>query len=240
MNSWPRRANGNSRGPSNGVPRLGSGFTWFEPEFAPDGWLSGNLPAGYGFSGLATDLTSTMRDKAPSLYLRKEFNVTSTQAVLTANLSLQVEYNDGFVAYLNGREVARANCGASNRFMFAAQPAFNVSTAIGLVELNLGPVNAALIPGRNVLAIQAHNAEQPSTTGQPDYITRHIATPEFKINAGLRTDGGVPLSLAASSFDFNNAAGGAKTHANTNGVISDTDNGHTRAERVARVSGESS
>src|SRR5881396_1712660 len=57
---------------SNGVPRLGSGIAWMEPDFAPKGWLSGNLPAGYGFSGLSTDLTATMKDNAPSLYLRKE------------------------------------------------------------------------------------------------------------------------------------------------------------------------
>src|SRR2546425_5626638 len=175
---------------SNGVPYLGSGIAWMEAEFAASGWRSGNLPAGYGFSGLATDLTTTMKDKAPSLYLRKDFNRTPEQAAVPDTLLLTVEYNDGFVAYLNGREVARANCGASNRFMFASQPAFNVSTASGPVEISLGSANALLLPGRNVLAIQARNGEQPSTPSQSDLITRHIPTPEFRINAGLRTTGG--------------------------------------------------
>ena len=209
---------------SNGVPCLGSGVAWMEPDFVANGWPSGNLPAGYGFGGLATDLSFSMSNKAPSLYLRKEFNVTPDQAALTDALSLLVDYDDGFVAYLNGREVFRANCGATNRFMFARQPAFNVTTNNGLAQFDLGSVSAALVPGRNVLAIQAHNAEQPSTPSQPGQIIQHIPTPQFKINAGLGTDGAVVV-LRAASFDFNDAAGGAKRHANTNGVITDTTTG---------------
>ncbi|HEY2952430.1 MAG TPA: lamin tail domain-containing protein, partial [Verrucomicrobiae bacterium] len=209
---------------SNGVPRLGSGVAWMEPDFAANGWPSGNLPAGYGFGGLATDLSFAMSDKAPSLYLRKEFNVTPEEAALADALSLLTDYNDGFVAYVNGREVFRANCGGTNRFMFASQPAFNVNTNNGLAQFDLGPVNALLVPGRNVLAIQAHNAEQPSTPSQPGLIIQHLPTPEFKINAGLRTAGAV-VQLRASSFNFDDAAGGAKTHANTNGVMTDTTTG---------------
>jgi hypothetical protein len=131
-----------------------------------------------------------------------------------------------FVAYLNGREVARANCGPTNHFIYASQPAFNVSTATGLVvQLTLGPVNALLTPGRNVLAIQAHNAEQPSSVSNPGLITLHLPTPEFKINAGLRTSGGAIFGPSAASFDFNDAAGGTTTHVNTNGVIADTATG---------------
>src|SRR5216117_2871082 len=155
---------------SNGVPRLGSGVAWMEPDFAARGWPSGNLPAGYGFGGLATDLTSVMLDKAPSLYLRKEFNVAPAEAALGDDLSLLVDYNDGFVAYLNGREIYRANCGGTNHFLFASQPAFNVNTNNGLTLVNLDPVNALLAPGRNVLAIQAHNAEQPSSPSQAGLI----------------------------------------------------------------------
>jgi len=162
---------------SNGVPRLGSGLAWMEPDFTARGWASGNLPAGYGFGGLATDLTATMKSNAPSLYLRREFTLTTAQAALSEPLTLVVEYNDGFVAYLNGREVARANCGPANHFIYANQPAFNVSTAAGLVEFALGPVNAVLTPGRNVLAIQAHNAEQPSSVSNPGLILLHLPTP---------------------------------------------------------------
>src|SRR5215468_7767505 len=86
---------------TNGIPRLGSGIAWMEPGFLEQGWSTGTLPAGYGFSGLNTDLGAVMAGQAPSLYLRKEFLITPEQAALSNPLALIVDYNDGFVAYLN-------------------------------------------------------------------------------------------------------------------------------------------
>src|SRR5262245_17308038 len=68
---------------SNGTPRLGSEVGWMEPGFQASQWSSGNLPAGYGFGGLQTDLTATMWNRAPSLYLRKEFTVSAEQAAVS-------------------------------------------------------------------------------------------------------------------------------------------------------------
>jgi hypothetical protein len=170
---------------SNAVPQIGSGVAWVSSNYLANTWNSGNLPAGYGFAGLSTDLTAAMSNQAPSLYLRKEFTATAEQAAGTNALILQIQYNDGFVAYLNGREVARANCGPTNHFMYACQPAYNVSTTTNVVQLSIGQASQRLVAGQNLLAIQAHNAEQPSTTSIPEQITQHIPTPEFKINAGL-------------------------------------------------------
>src|SRR5258706_3872354 len=136
---------------SNGVPHVGSGIGWMEPDFVPRGWSTGNLPAGYGFGGLSTDLTTTMRDKTPSLYLRKEFELTAVQAALSDPLTLVAEYNDGFLAYLYGREMARVNFGPTKRFIYASQPALNVSTASGPVENNLRPGKALVVPRRHEL-----------------------------------------------------------------------------------------
>lgn len=170
---------------SNDVAQLGTGLAWMTTNYAAGAWSSGSLPAGYGFTGLATDLTTTMKNKAPSLYLRKQFPATADQAAATNALVLQVDYNDGFVAYLNGQEVARANCGPTNHFMYACQPAYNVNTASGTVQFSIGPASRWLVSGQNLLAIQAHNAEQPSTASNPGQILQHTPTPEFKINAGL-------------------------------------------------------
>src|ERR1035437_2062060 len=108
---------------AGGVPHLGSGARWVEPGFNTAGWTNTLLPAGYAFAGLASDLTSQMKGLAPSLYLRMEFQATRDQAASTNGLVCSVQYNDGFVAYLNGREAARANCGPTNHFIFASQPA---------------------------------------------------------------------------------------------------------------------
>ena len=190
-----------------GVPRLGTGCRWVELEFNASHWSNGLLPAGYGFSGLATDLTTQMKDLTPSLYLRKEFEVSAAQAAAAAPLILSVQYNDGFVAYLNGREVARANCGPTNHFVFASEPACNVSTTATLVEFPLGPAASWLVPGRNLLALQAHNGEQPSTTNDPSRIVKHLPTPEFRINAGLRLAAGT--NTPAADFILPGASGGS-------------------------------
>lgn len=175
---------------TNGAPRLGSGMQWMENQFVPYDWSWGTLPAGYGFSGLGTNLQSAMKDKAYSLYLRKEFAVAGDWAASTNRLILSVQFNDGFVAYLNGAVIARANCGPTNHFMFASQPAYNVNTSTGLLEYAVGTAAQRLRPGVNVLAIQAHNADRP------EQISSHVPTPEFRINAGLRV-----LSSDTNSLD---------------------------------------
>src|ERR1035437_5894895 len=146
---------------AGGVPRLGSGAQWVELSFDAAGWSSIFLPAGYGFTGLSSDLTSQMKGLAPSLYLRKGFQATAAQAASTNVLVLSVQYNDGFVAYLNGREAARAHAGPPNPFFSPTHPAYNVSTTTNVVQFAVGPASAWLVSGSNVLAIQAHNAEQP-------------------------------------------------------------------------------
>src|SRR6185369_2607069 len=174
------------------------------------------------FAGLATDLTTTMKGKTPTLYLRKEFSLTSTQAAFAEPLQMVVDYNDGFVAYLNGREIARINAGASNAFLYAGQPAYNVVSTPPPLLINLGSTRSLVSTGRNVLAIQALNAESPSTVSQPERITQHLPTAEFKIDAGLRVSGATVISARPASFKFDDVTGASRTHFNTNGVASDS------------------
>jgi len=193
---------------AQGTPRIGSGIPWMQPAYSTVGWSNGLLPAGYGFSGLATDLGVQMRSKTPSAFFRKQFLVSDLQAAATNTLTLLIQYNDGYVAYLNGKEVARANCAASNQFIFASQPAFNVSTSSLLLSVSLGAATNVLIPGTNLLAIQAHNAEYPSTTSDPSRSTTHTPTAEFRLNAGLRLNGGGDLT---NSVDLAPAGSGSGT-----------------------------
>ena len=193
-----------------GAARVGAGLDWHAPGFIANSWSNGLLPAGYSFAGLATQLGAAMTNKTPSVYLRKEFNVTSEQAALTNQLLLQAQYNDGFVAYLNGREVARLNCGPTNHFVFESEPAANVSTNANIQNVYLGPTQSWLVSGQNVLAIQAHNAEQPSTTNDPGRITLHYPTPEFRINAGLQIAPAETNTVFTNLIAFGTAGGAWK------------------------------
>lgn len=195
---------------TSGVPQLGSGIPWQGLSFNAGPWASGNLPAGWG-STVSTNLQTAMQSKTPSLYLRKTFTVTPTQAALTTPLVLQVDADDGFVAYINGIEVARANCGPVNHFMFASQPAYNAAASSGLIEYQLAAANTLLVSGTNVLSIQAHNYDIASN---------------FRLNAGLRLITSTQsVTLTNALYDFANANGAKRTHTNTSGTVTNVTTG---------------
>ena len=54
-----------------------------------------------------TDIETAMKGVNPSVFLRIPFNVANPADIQT--LKLKMKYNDGFVAYLNGNEIARRN-----------------------------------------------------------------------------------------------------------------------------------
>ena len=164
----------------DGHPRLGMGLPWIDPAFDDEAWASGFLPAGYGLSGLSTDLGLAMAGTTPSLYLRKVFTVSTAQAGSSGPLTLEVEFNDGFIAFLNGVEVARANMGPPQHFVYAAQPAYNARPSGSVVSFELGEASEFLVSGENVLAIQAHNAVVDPAGNRFDL------TSSFKIDVGLR------------------------------------------------------
>jgi len=156
-----------------GVPKLGFGTPWYAPAFSDANWLSGNGPFGFGgFSNVSpaptitTNVASQMVNLTPTMYLRKSFNITGSQAASSGVVSMEIRYNDGFVCYLNGIEVARRNAGPVNDFKyrdsFAAMgtPAHTESTTTPYLRtetIPLGPANTRLVAGTNVIAIHALN-----------------------------------------------------------------------------------
>jgi hypothetical protein len=75
-------------------------------------------------------------------------------------LILEVDYDDGFVAYLNGTEVARRGLGT-----VGIVPMFDQSATLreaGTSE-SIPICHELLVPGRNVLAFEVHNATLSST-----------------------------------------------------------------------------
>ncbi len=128
-------------------------------------WLSG--PGGFGFEDGddATDLT-VMSNLCTTVYIRKSFVIT--EAVDPArHLTLVMDYDDGFVAWLDGVQVARSpNApGAAG-----TEPAYNAVTLAGqnhealgyqgkpLEVYDLGLVGTRLQPGTHVLALMGLNA----------------------------------------------------------------------------------
>ena len=93
--------------------------------------------------------------------MRREFDVSDPSEV--GGLFLNMIYDDGFVAYLNGEEVARANMGDLIRPNYRSKSARSADgdPDFGLFEITES--KDLLVPGTNVLAIQLHNTSITSS-----------------------------------------------------------------------------
>ena len=78
---------------------------WMFTSFAVTEWSEGVSGFGYGDGDDATVIPAPSN----SIYLRHVFQVDDANSFPAALLA--VDYDDGFVAYLNGTEIARGNAG---------------------------------------------------------------------------------------------------------------------------------
>ena len=79
---------------------------WNQVDFDDSNWPIGASGFGYADGDDATRITD-MRGNYLSLYTRNNFYIEDPG--LVGMLTLEVDYDDGFVAYLNGTEVWRRN-----------------------------------------------------------------------------------------------------------------------------------
>lgn len=85
------------------VPGEAPSSTWVNLNFDDRSWS--NSQGGFGYSD--NDDNTIVPTGTTSIYLRKNFNLNSTNDVL--GLILDIDYDDAFVAYLNGEEIARSS-----------------------------------------------------------------------------------------------------------------------------------
>lgn len=138
---------------------------WMRPGFNDAGWAEG--PSGFGH-GDGDDATHY---QALTLYVRRTVHITEEELGNLQSLLLHVDYDDAFVAYLNGVEVARSligfRGGPAPHWTDLADGPHEASLyrghppeAFGISDLDL------LVPGDNVLAIELHDE-----VNQPDDAT---------------------------------------------------------------------
>jgi hypothetical protein len=102
---------------------------------------------------IQTDVDKSLFGRSASVYLRFPFQVQNLQTL--DQLALRVRYDDGFIAYLNGLEVARANTPKTLAFDSMAVTNRYRSQAVQESSYNLAPFAGLLHEGANILAIQA-------------------------------------------------------------------------------------
>ena len=105
-----------------------------------------------------------MYNKNATAWLRIPFKVENPAAF--QRLLLRLKYDDGFVAWINGVEVAHDNAPTDLKFDSAATSARSEQLASTVTELDLTPRLGVLVPGDNLLAIQGLNVAK----GDSDFL----------------------------------------------------------------------
>ncbi len=126
-------------------------------------WSTGQ--AGFGFNDRFADLTRTPVNPADScstctsVLLRVPFELSNAASI--EKLTLRMKYDDGFVAYLNGTEVARANVTGTPGFDTKARSHGNAA-AVEFENFNISAFANLLQDGTNILAIHGINSSATS------------------------------------------------------------------------------
>lgn len=133
----------------NGPPE-----NWTARDFDDSGWEGG--PSGFG-TGLGDEATVLPGTNLASACFRARFVLDDPTAVRW--LMLRLDYHSGFVAWLNGREVAR-------RGPVSDPPTWDEVVPFrgryATEEWDLTPARVTLVAGTNVLALQVHPYMQPA------------------------------------------------------------------------------
>ncbi|OXM82805.1 hypothetical protein [Paenibacillus rigui] len=143
---------------------------WRSPAYDDAGWSAASAPFGRTRDTLRARLLQTqlpVQNASPAVYFRRSFVLEDDPSAWN-DWVLQVAFEDGFVAYLNGNEIARDSMRdgwVDGRSL--ASPHENK----GFESFSLKGHEDLFVRGRNVLAVEVH--------------TSHPAAPEMWFDASL-------------------------------------------------------
>lgn len=183
------------------------GGDWREAAYDHSQWQTGASAFGFGYSnqpiGQGGDLGPVMHNLNNSIfhggvYVRQSFEIVDPVALV--GMTLRMKYDDGFVAYLNGKRIAAAN---------APETLTRTSVATGNVQVGDDDIfesfpvaySGKAVAGQNVLAIHGLNRSHGDSdfllipelevslkTGQAETITGYFESPT------PRRGNGIPLT----------------------------------------------
>ncbi len=197
VHHWETIVNDNNNW-SYKVPNSTTSSTWIFPSYDASSWSIG--PGGFGFGD--NDDNTTLPTNSVSVYSRITFTISNLSELV--GLVLNVDYDDGFIAYLNGVEIAR------NGLTGSGQPTFNQVASISHEALlyqnqypdqfyfNQSQLNGMLVSGQNCLCVEVHN----QTASSSDLTSRaflHIGTSSSVINNAPTPSWFVPPVILTTS-----------------------------------------
>ena len=134
---------------------------WTEQGFDDSEWLMGNTAVGYetgsGYEGFINLNVENAQDTNETVYVRVPFVVENPDAI--TSLFLLMRFDDGMIAYINGREVAWENSPDPSVATWNSGAPSNRSdgTASQQATYNITAFTDFLNVGTNILAIHALN-----------------------------------------------------------------------------------
>jgi len=132
------------------------GAEWTKKDYDDSDWEVGEAGFGYADNDDRTVL-SDMQGKYSVVYIRHDFEIE--QADYVADIGLMINFDDAFVAYLNGKEVARVGVKGSGK---DAKEIKQHDATGRYAYYPLKDFEKYLKDGTNVLAIEGHNASPNS------------------------------------------------------------------------------
>jgi len=154
------------------VPTGDIGQAWrSEIDFDDSIWtLSTGGPGGVGYERtmgfedfISLDIRAQMYGENGTCYIRIPFSVDAAELAKLTELTLRMRYDDGFVAYLNGVEVARRNFTGAPAWDSRASSSHPDSAAVVFEDIDISEFINDLKPGQNLLAIQGMNSSSTSS-----------------------------------------------------------------------------
>ncbi|MEO8086032.1 MAG: CotH kinase family protein, partial [Bacteroidota bacterium] len=146
------------------IPVAGADTNWRNLSFSDASWTSGTGGMGFGDNDDGTSIPLS----SVCVYMRKSFTIADTGKITQAVFNM--DYDDGFVAFLNGKEIARSNVGS-----IGIRPAYNLLASASHEALLYQGQNpdsfylsktflaTILVNGTNVLTVETHNNSTSST-----------------------------------------------------------------------------
>ena len=141
--------------------------TWREIDFDASGWRSGHTGVGFertaaDYRGLIrTDLKEDMDYQYTSFYVRIPFEIAHLP--LLTGLRLRMKFDDGFIAYLNGVEIAAVNAPTNPAWDSEATGQNPDAQAVQFRDFDIAWAIPLLSTGTNLLAIHGLN-DSPSSS----------------------------------------------------------------------------
>jgi hypothetical protein len=151
------------------VPTNDIGTTWHSFNYNDETWSDATTGIGYERSsgyenliGAGGDIEGQTYDTNSTAYIRIPFSIDSLKGLFS--LTFRMKYDDGFIAYINGTEIASGNKPVSPAWNSDASTDHPDSQAISFVDTDLSAQASEIVrTGNNVLAIHVMNGDARSS-----------------------------------------------------------------------------